>query len=201
MVVIQFPTFVKVSALPLRVHKHSPYCISSSETSIKSRESIICLFLVQRIKCEVLNLHKCASMDGFVCNDNRFRAGGQDGTIAKAGWSWTPKCYSLSAKKLHNIKLCHNDFSSTQAPIALFNVFFFFLRTHLFAISYFWRQIIDITREPFAAAFIDSSFFLSCRSTPQHLRTKALRCNESWSLLFLYPGSRSAKFKKTLFIK
>lgn len=60
-----------------------------------------------------------------VRNDNRFRAGGQDGTIAKAGLSWTPKCYSLSAKKLHKIKLCHNDFSSTQAPIALFNIFFF----------------------------------------------------------------------------
>lgn len=112
-----------------------------------------------------------------VRNDNRFRAGGQDGTIAKAGLSWTPKCYSLSAKKLHKIKLCHNDFSSTQAPIALFNVFFFFSTFFfvfffcLFAISYFWRQIIYITREPFAAAFIVSSFFL------KHLRTKALRCN------------------------
>lgn len=60
MVVIQFPTFVKVSAL----HKSSPYCIGISETWIRSRESIICFFLVQRIKCEVVSLHKCASMDG-----------------------------------------------------------------------------------------------------------------------------------------
>lgn len=138
-----------------------------------------------------------------VCNDNRFRAGGQDGTIAKAGWSWTPKCYSLSAKKITQDKVVPQWFQQHAGSNCTLQrcFFFFFLRTHLLAISYFWRQIIDITREPFAAAFIVASFFLSCRSTPQHLRTKALRCNESWSLLFLYPGSRSAKFKKTLFFK
>lgn len=75
-----------------------------------------------------------------VCNDNRFRAGGQDGTIAKAGWSWTPKCYSLSAKKLHKIKLCHNDFSSTQAPIALFNVVFFFFLANTFVSNFLFLK-------------------------------------------------------------